>query len=251
MATIQAFHIAPNITTWSQARTVSLQPRVAVDGKLEYRFAMYPLLNCEVIETLQYKTAPGRIQRNCAFLVCDECFARNQREDNLLLREMGISIKGPVLLVGGTRLQKNKHLFNFSSLPAADYLAKDKLETVLKHILCGWIMRNAPQPVPVDVARSGQVFTPQEYAWEWHEQHKAIQRELLSQLISPDDLRMNKLPILSDTVCAGCRQIDVRLKRCGACRVTGYCSTACQRLDRQHHLEFCNEIVANRGSKVA
>lgn len=246
MNNIQAIRIPPRIRSWSQVESVNLEPRVTKTGNVEYRFAMYSLLNCEVIETLKLKTTPGRIRRECAFLICDECFANNQSEDNMLLRNMGIGIKGPILLVGGKRLEKNKHLFSFSSLPA-DYLANEQRRTiVLQQILCGWIMRNAPQPVPPALTMTGQVFAPQEYAWEWHEQHREIQRKLLLQFISPDDVRMNKLPILSDTICAGCRQIDVRLKRCGACKITGYCSVACQREDRQHHLDYCNAIVANR-----
>ena len=245
MTSIRAYHVPATVSSWTQIESVLLEPRFATDGRPEYRYAMYPILNCKEIETVQYKTQPGRIHRTCAFLICDESFSSRQTEENILLRKLGIPIKGSVLLVGGKRLEANKYLFNFDSLPD-DYLATaEKLDRVLGLVACGWIMRNSSVPLPTRLTqtRGTQIFTPQEYAVEWHEQHKAIQREVLSHLLGDSALQDREYRMMTDAACSGCGKLDVKMKRCGACKITRYCSTACQKRDRRSHLAFCEEVA--------
>ncbi len=246
MPAIRAYHIPATVTSWAQVEPTDLQSQTSNDGRTEYRFSMYPLLNCEEIETLQYKIQPGRIRCTCAFLICDESFSHRQTEDNVLLHAIGITIKGSVLLVGGKRLEGNKYLYNFDSLPE-DYLASDdKVAMVLKQLACGWIMRNNPVPLPNRLVRTPvQAVNPQEYALEWHEQHRRVQQQVLSQFLQGADLNNQNLMMMTDAGCSGCGKLDAQMKRCGACKVTRYCSQDCQKQDRRNHIVFCNKVASS------
>lgn len=249
MSGILAYHIPPGITSWALIDKVILDPQTSAQGLMEYRFSMYPRLECDTIETIQYKVLPGRIHKSCAFLVFDECYSRNQTTKNFLLSSLGLDVKGPAFLVGGTRLQENKHLFYFDSLPE-DYLSAENRELVGKRLVNGWIMRNTPQPIPKEVTNTGMVFAPQEYAWEWHEQQKLIHTRFLRNLL----LESGRLPtsqLLSDVACSGCKKTDVKLKRCGDCKLIGYCSKECQKSHRPSHIAFCQQVLDNRNMELS
>ncbi len=243
MSKITAFHILPATTSWTEVKRVTLQSRLSDEGQPKYRFSMYSLLSCEEIETLQYKTALGRIRHTCAFLICDESFSTKQRDENLLLKGIGIIIKGSVLLVGGKRLEQNKYLFDFDSLPDGYLDTPAKISSVVKNICCGWVMRNSSVPLPKELTQvaASQIFTPQEYAIEWHEQHKTILCQLHQDLggnVDHDSIKM-----LSDAGCFSCGKMDKQMKRCGACKIARYCSKECQKRDWRNHIALCNEVT--------
>lgn len=247
MSKITAFHILPAATSWAEVKRVTLQSRLSDEGQPKYRFSMYSLLSCEEIETLQYKTSLGRIRHTCAFLICDESFSMKQSDENLLLKGIGITIKGSVLLVGGKRLEQNKYLFYFDSLPD-DYLdTSAKISSVVTNLCCGWVMRNSSVPLPKELTQvaASQIFTPQEYAIEWHEQHKIVQQQVLAQFLQGADLSNQNLMMITDAGCSGCGKLDAQMKRCGACKVTRYCSQDCQKQDRRSHIAFCNKVASS------
>jgi len=58
---------------------------------------------------------------------------------------------------------------------------------------------------------------------------------------------MNELDMNREIKCEaeGCGNIE-NIKRCGKCKVIGYCGTACQKKDWKEHKKICAQLAASR-----
>jgi hypothetical protein len=248
-ANICAYHIPASTRSWADVKRVFLLGQHNLEGKIEYRFSMYSHLQCEAIETMVFKNSwESTGLRSCAFLVWDEEYNFKDKQDNTLLQQLGLTTKGSALIVGGRRL-RNRRLYGFTSLPHG-YLSPKNVGNIQRLIVAGWIFRNQDQQIPA--TPSTFTLNSQEYAWEWHEQRKLIQRDTFNHLhgLFPNmfptatDDRIREIYI-SNSVCGNCGKADVKLKTCGRCRIGAYCSKDCQKLHWKLHRSFCTEFSMN------
>jgi len=245
-ANICAYHIPASAHSWRDVKRVILPGQLNGEGQTEYRFSMYSHIECDAIETMVFKrTWESTGVRSCAFLVWDEDYNLKDKPDNILLQRLGLTTKGSAIIVGGTRLQ-NRRLYGFTSLPD-DYLAPQNVGNIQRLIVAGWIFQRQDQQVP-DIPSTFTLYS-QEHAWEWHEQHKLIQQNTFNRLhgLFPHVFPFNRFReiFISNSVCGNCGKADVRLKKCGRCRIGAYCSKNCQNLHWKLHRSFCKEFRMN------